>query len=280
VRSSLSPSALRSDDADRPPDELSARPLDLRLVPAAAAVWAVVLLGLGGGPASSIAATAAAGAVLLIALRRRHRAAAALVAAAGCAVAAGLLVTTQTMAVRENPLRSAAERGAATTLHVVVRDDPRAVRSTAVGGRPGAAQVVVPASLLSAETGGRRWTGSGRILLIAPAEGWATLLPGQRATADGLLAPATRTYLTVAVLRVRGVPRDLGRPPWWQTGAGAHRDGLRTAAGVLPHTSAGLLPGLAIGDVRGMPTEVDADFRAAGLTHLTAVSGTKGVRQR
>jgi competence protein ComEC len=262
----------RSDDTGRSPDDVPARPLDLRLVPAAAAVWAVVLLGLRGGPGPGVVVTALAGAVLLVALRRPGRAAPALVAAAGCAVAAGLLVTPQVLAVREHPVRAPAERGAAATLHVVVRDDPRAVRAAA--GRPGAGQVVVAASLLAGESGGRRWTGGGRVVLIAPAEGWAALLPGQPATADGLLAPASRGDLTVAVLRVRGAPRDVGRPPWWQTGAGALRDGLRTAAGVLPEASAGLLPGLAVGDVRGVPAEVDADFRAAGLTHLTAVSGS------
>ena len=112
------------------------------------------------------------------------------------------------------------------------------------------------------------------MLLIAPAEGWSTLLPGQRATAEGLLAPATRVDLTVAVLRVRGGPHEVGPPPPWQTAAGALRDGLRTAAAVLPAAPAGLLPGLAVGDTRGLPAEVDDDFRAAGLTHLTAVSGS------
>ena len=262
------PPARRTDDADGPRDVLPLRPLDLRLVPAAAGVWAVVLLGLSGGPRAGIVATGAAGVVLVVALGRRGRVAPALVAAAGCAVAAGLLVTIQAVALREHPLRPAAERGAAATVHVVVRDDPRAVRSTAAGGRPGAAQVTVPASLLGAETG-RRFTGGGRVLLVAPAEGWATLLPGQRATAEGLLASATRTDLTAAVLRVRGAPTDVGQPPWWQTGAGALRDGLRTAAAVLPEASAGLLPGLAVGDVRGMAAEVDADFRTAGLTQDT-----------
>jgi competence protein ComEC len=254
------------------PDDRHAapRPADLRLVPAAAAVWAVLLLGLGTGPGGAAAGTATAAAVLVVALYRRGRATAVLVAAAGCAVAAGLLVAAQTLAVRTHPLEAGAGRGAAATVHVVVRDDPRPLRSA---GR-GPTQVVVPATLVAAETAGMRWRGGGRVLLVAPAAGWATLLPGQRATADGLLAPSSRADLTVAVLRVRGGPDEVGPPPWWQTGAGALRDGLRDAAGVLPEAPAGLLPGLAVGDTRGLPAEVTDDFRAAGLTHLTAVSGS------
>jgi len=134
--------------------------------------------------------------------------------------------------------------------------------------------VVVPATLAAAEAGGMRWRGGGRVLLIAPAGGWSTLLPGQRVTADGLLAPSAGADLTVAVLRVRGAPAQIGAASWWQTGAGTLRDGLRAAAAVLPPASAGLLPGLAIGDTRGLPAEVEDDFRAAGLSHLTAVSGS------
>ena len=43
---------------------------------------------------------------------------------------------------------------------------------------------------------------------------------------------------------------------------------------ILPEGPAGLLPGLAVGDVRDLPGEVRDDFRAAGLSHLTAVSGS------
>jgi competence protein ComEC len=113
------------------------------------------------------------------------------------------------------------------------------------------------------------------VLLIAPAYEWAALLPGQAATAEGLLAPAGRRDLTVAVLRVRGPPREVSAPPWWQHAAGGLRAGLREAAGVLPPGPGGLLPGLAVGDTSRLTAEVEADFRAAGLTHLLAVSGEK-----
>ncbi len=195
-----------------------------------------------------------------------------LVAAGGCALAAALVVTAHTVMVRDHPVRAAAERGAAATLHVVVGDDPRELRSSGVGPARRGAGAGARGAACGADRGGR-WTGGGRVLLIAPAEGWSELLPGQPVTAEGLLAPATRSDLTVAVLRVRGGPRDVGRAPWWQTAAGTLRDGLRSAAAVLPEAPAALLPGLAVGDTRNLPAELRDDFRAAGLSHLTAVSG-------
>ncbi|WP_217184221.1 ComEC/Rec2 family competence protein [Streptomyces sp. AC495_CC817] len=41
----------------------------------------------------------------------------------------------------------------------------------------------------------------------------------------------------------------------------------------LPEPGAALLPGLAVGDTRAVEAELDADMRASGLSHLTAVSG-------
>ncbi|MEV4775032.1 ComEC/Rec2 family competence protein [Microbacterium sp. LWH12-1.2] len=41
----------------------------------------------------------------------------------------------------------------------------------------------------------------------------------------------------------------------------------------LPEPGAGLLPGLAVGDTRAVPTALNDDMRVSGLSHLTAVSG-------
>ena len=177
-----------------------------------------------------------------------------------------LLVTT-------HPLHEQALRGAAATLRVVLRDDPRALRTPGRTGGPAAARAIVAAELVETTAGAHTWHGGGRVLLLAPAEGWLGLLPGQNVTAEGLLAPPERADLTIAVLRVRGAPRDVTAPPWWQSGAGGLRAGLRAAAGTLAPAEAGLLPGLAIGDTSALTSEVEDDFRAAGLTHLLAVSG-------
>ncbi|HVL85105.1 MAG TPA: competence protein ComEC, partial [Pseudonocardia sp.] len=90
-----------------------------------------------------------------------------------------MVITAHTLLVTGHPVRVAAERGAAATLELVVRDDPRPVRGPAYGSRPGtAAQVLVPAELRGALVGADRWRGGGRVLLLAPAEGWSGLLPG------------------------------------------------------------------------------------------------------
>ncbi|MFC7659268.1 ComEC/Rec2 family competence protein [Pseudonocardia benzenivorans] len=172
--------------------------------------------------------------------------------------------------VATHPLADAAARGASATVRVTLTDDPRPVR---VSGGFGPAQVTITASLDQARAGAGVWTSGGRVLLLAPAEGWEVLLPGQSVRAEGLLAPAARHDLTIAVLRVRGSPAEVGPAPWWQTAAGGLRDGLRAASRTLPERSAGLWPGLAVGDTRDQSPEVADDFRAAGLTHLTAVSG-------
>jgi competence protein ComEC len=246
-------------------------PPDLRLVPAAAAAWVVTLLGLGLGPLAGAAVAVAAGAATVLTYRGRRSPV--LLAAAGTAAAAGLVIAAHTLLVTAHPLHEPALRGAAATLRVVLRDDPRALRTSGAPGGPAAARVVVPAGLVTATAGAGSWTVGGRVLLLAPAEGWRGLLPGQVVTAEGLLAPPERADLTVAVLRVRGAPHEVTAPPWWQSAAGGLRSGLRDATGTLPPAEAGLLPGLAIGDTSALTSEVDDDFRAAGLTHLLAVSG-------
>ncbi len=248
------------------------RPPDMRLVPPAVTVWTVVLIGIVGGPVVAIGLTVVAGLIALVA--GRGRGPAVVLAVAGCATAAGLVITAHTVLLVQHPLREPADRGAAATLRLLLRDDPRAIRADVYGSHPGGAtQVLIAATVLHAQVDGRHWVAGGRVLLIAPAESWGRLLPGQVGTAEGLLAPAGRRDLTVAVLRVRGPPAEVTPPPWWQVVAGGLRTGLREAAGVLPQASAGLLPGLAVGDTSGLTAEVEADFRVAGLTHLMAVSG-------
>ncbi|MBL8927476.1 MAG: hypothetical protein JNM77_14730, partial [Pseudonocardia sp.] len=144
----------------RPPgaDAEPTRPPDLRLVPAAGGAWAVVLLGLHTGPVGGVVGAALAGGLLLTGLLGRR---AVLVATGGCALAAALVVTAHAVMLRDHPVRAAAGRGAAATLHVVVGDDPRRLRSSGADVRPGAAQVLVPAVLRAAQTAGGRWAGGG-----------------------------------------------------------------------------------------------------------------------
>jgi competence protein ComEC len=246
----------------------------------AAWVGALVALGPGWGPGALLAALALVGAVLggwrLLAARHSGadapRWAAGLLASGICAAAVGGLASTAAHQVAGHPLRAAAVAGSAATLEVVLTDDPAPLRST---GPAGGARVVVRAQLIGAQAAGARWRGDGRVVLLAPAQGWAGLLPGQRATASGSLSASTRADLTVAVLRTRGPPREVGPPPGLQLAAGDLRAGLRDASrAVLADEPGALLPGLVVGDTSGIGADLDRDFRTAGLTHLLAVSGS------
>jgi len=246
---------------------------DLRLVPVALTGWTVVLSGLYLG----CVVAAALGAVgLLIAAAAALRGRCALViAVGGVAAAMALVVATQTWQMEHHPLRAAAQRGSAATLVVHLRDDPRSVASPGYGGRQTQVQqVVIHAELEAATVAGQQWRTGGRVILLAPARGWTGLLPGQRVRTSGLLAPANRSDLTVAVLRVRGGPDVLSAPTAVQRVAERLRSGLRLAARDLDPEPAGLLPALVVGDTSAMVPTVEAEFRAAGLTHLIAVSGT------
>ncbi len=241
-------------------------------MPAALTGWAVVLAGLYLGSAAAaalgIAGLLAAG---VAALRGRS---AVVVAVGGVAAALALVVGAQAWQVEHHPLRAAAERGSSVTVLVHLRDDPQAIVSSGYGGQRSQPQrVVVHAELEAAELAGRQWRTGGRIVVLAPAQGWTGLLPGQRVRATGLLALPDRSDLTVAVLRARGGPEVLAAPTAVQRVAERLRSGLRLAVGVLDPEPAGLLPALVVGDTSMMVPTVEDEFRAAGLTHLTAVSG-------
>ena len=246
---------------------------DLRLVPAALVGWAMVLCGLHFGPIVAVG-FGAVGVLVAGAAALRGRSPAFL-AMAGVVAALALVVGTQTWQVERHPVRAAAVRGLAATVTVRLHDDPRAVASPGYGGRrPELQQAVIRAELESAQIAGQHWRTGGLVILLAPAGGWTGLLPGQRLRATGLLAVPDRPDLTVAVLRVRAQPQVLSAPTAVQRVAERLRSGLRLAARVLDPEPAGLLPALVVGDTSAMVPAVQAEFRAAGLSHLAAVSGT------
>jgi competence protein ComEC len=104
-----------------------------------------------------------------------------------------------------------------------------------------------------------------------PLSGSGLLEPiGAGGFADYLRARGVTAVLSVDDVAVRGPPTNpLLRLA--NAARGALRRGART---ILPAREAGLLLGLAIGDTSAMDPEVDEDFRATGLGHLLAVSGS------
>ena len=110
------------------------------------------------------------------------------------------------------------------------------------------------------------------VLVLAQHNDWLGLLPGCQVVTNGRLQPA-RDGDVAAVLSASGRPVQTRSPPRLQRAAGALRAVMRDAAGRLDERERGLLPGLVDGDVSRLDPDVSAEFRAAGLSHLTAVSG-------
>ncbi|UJW32267.1 ComEC/Rec2 family competence protein [Saccharothrix sp. AJ9571] len=255
---------------------------DLRLVPAALTVWLGTLGGLLIGWWVAVAVgtgVAAAAAVAFVVIRRRavggERTRALLLALLGFGAVLAVVVTPRLHNAQEDPIRPSADRGVHAVLRVTVTERPRPIRSAGYAGRAGGTSaVVIPADVAEATVEGRMVRSNGRVVLIAALDGWSSLLPGQQVTASGSLDPGRPAELTVAALQVRGSPQATTEAPWWQQAAASMRAGLRKASGVLDEEPAGLLPGLAVGDTAGMSRRVEDEFRDAGLSHLTAVSGT------
>ena len=110
---------------------------------------------------------------------------------------------------------------------------------------------------------GDRLGGSGSFRGVVPDDGF-----------EGYLADRGVDALVSASELVReGPPRSL-----WLRVANSVRDALAIGARrALPRRQAGLLLGLTIGETRGMHPEIVEDFRATGLGHLVAVSGSNVV---
>jgi competence protein ComEC len=188
-----------------------------------------------------------------------------------CGAFSMMLTSLRLRAAEVDPLRPHAARGESAQLTVALADRPRPIFSVGFGGQQaGAHSAVVPADVLQARVGAQRVPSHGTVLLLVPIDGWSNLLPGQEVRADGRLAPGDSS---VAVLRVRGPPDGVTPAPAWQRAAEAMRAGLRRASGVLSEELAGLLPALVVGDTSALPHRVVEEFRAAGMSHLLAVSG-------
>ena len=187
---------------------------------------------------------------------------------AGCAVGALHLT-----AVRGSGLAGFAADGATVRATGTLTADPGRHPAAVHGERRGADLVVVPVRLERVEVRGRTLRTRAPTLVLAHDRRWLGLLPGQRVVLTGRLGPARAGGPVAAVVTVRGPPRLVGAAPTVQRVAGDLRAGLRRAATVLPPAERGLLPGLVLGDTSRMPVELVDEFRTAGLTHLTAVSG-------
>ena len=251
-------------------DESPLAHVDVRLVPAAFTGWTVTAAGIVWPVGRALAfccvvLVAAACAPLCLARGRRRprvRAISAGVLAMGVVGAGfGLAIALRTDAVARHPI--AAEFGTAAPVTVTPSESPLSVGS----GNQG--RLMFRATLQRLRTDEM----SGRVVVFARTSDFGGVMAGQPVRFTARITRPVRRDLTVAVLNATG------RPTMGQAGAlqrAAHTVRTRFAAAArdaLPAEQAAMLPALVLGDTAAVSAETSRDFRAAGMTHLTAVSG-------
>ena len=250
-------------------DESVAVPLDVRLVPAALTSWIVTAAGtvwpVGRVFASCCVMLAAvSGALLWYAARRRSRNArlrsisAGLVAIGVVGAGFGLAIALRADTVSRHPIIAAF----GTAVPVTVTPSETALSL-------GQGRLMFRATLQRL----RADEMSGRVVVFARASDFGEVMVGQPVRFTARISHPSRHDLTVAVLNATGRP-TFGQASAVQQAAHTVRSRFVAAVrGVLPPDQAAMLPALVLGDTSAVATATSREFRAAGMTHLTAVSG-------
>jgi len=243
--------------------------LDVRLVPAALTSWIVTAAGIvwpvGRVLAWCCAVVAvAAGAMWFCAARRPKRASqsgainAGLVAVGVVGAGFGLAIGLRADAVARHPITAAFGASAPVT----VTPSESAVSL-------GSGRLMFRATLQYL----REDEMSGRVVVFARASDFGDTMVGRPIRFTARISRPRRHDLTVATLNATGRPAE-GQAGVVQRAAHAVRSRFAaTVRDVLPAEQAAMLPALVLGDTSAVSTTTSRDFRGAGMTHLTAVSG-------
>lgn len=246
------------------PDPVSR--LDVRLVPAATAAWAVTAAAIVWGIGVLLAVLGAAIGISWALAGHRwpnrfpllRATAAGVLGVAVVGAGFGIAAELRSDAVRQHPL--AARSGETAWVNLSAVDSPRQTGSARLLFR-GELHRVAEVEM------------AGTVVVFASTADFGQLSAGQPVRFRARIAKSTRRDLTVAVLTAVGRP-EFGRASPVQRAAQAVRAGFAAACrATLPPDQAAVLPGLVLGDTTAVPAVTTADFRTAGLTHLTAVSG-------
>ena len=169
-------------------------------------------------------------------------------------------------------LELAASQGEELALTLEMATVPRRLESG-----HGPPQLVFDAFVIHATSRGRALTGRMPVRVVAAAA-WAGLQPGDQAWTAGRIGAAGARDSVAGVLHPGSAPTAV------KAGKGgvqavvvsmrqAWKDRVDSVwAGRSPDT-AGLLPGMVMGDRQGMGGDLNDAMKTVGLTHLTAVSG-------
>lgn len=236
--------------------------MDLRLVPAAAAVWAVAAWAVGAGP-GAVLVVAVVSVVVGGAAAGRFRALAlvAVVVAAVAASTAWRLGDVQATPVAE--LAASCER---VTVQAQVVRDGRVFESVGSQG------TVVGLLVLRVEDRHGRVHGVRDPVTAFLRDAHEDLVVGRRLVLQGRLGPPGdhRDTATLQVTRRSAVQGAA----WWWSASERVRAGVRSSVDHAPPAPSALVPALVVGDDAALPDRVEEEFRRTGLTHLLAVSGT------
>jgi competence protein ComEC len=249
--------------------------LDVRLVPAAVIGWMVTAAGLvwpiGGALAGGCVGLAAASGLAWWLLEGGSRPpgplpaiSAALLAAGVVGAGYGLAIAMRTDAVGRHPITAAF--GSSAPVTVVPSENALPV---------GRGRIMFRARLLQL----RDDEIAGRVVVFArssdpsDSSGFGELMVGQPVRFSARISHPVRHDLTVAVLTATGQP-ELGSAGAVPRAAHSVRSRFAAAAHrVMSADQAAMLRALVLGDTSLVTAGTSSEFRAAGMTHLMAVSG-------
>ncbi|UPK73691.1 ComEC/Rec2 family competence protein [Nocardioidaceae bacterium SCSIO 66511] len=237
--------------------------VDYRMAVPALIAWAGAAVAVGRRPGEVMLAAVVAGVAGVITARRGLRLATItlLVLSATCLVA-GLRLTTAST----GPVAALAADGAAVSLRLDVVSDPRTID---IGY---AELVVVEARATHVEGRGVSADTREPIVVFADEE-WADVRLGESVDASGVLSPSDSSD-HAAELHGNSDYTVVGDPAWWWDASAELRAAVTESVSRRSDDVAALVPALVHGDDQAMPEQLADDFRASGLTHLLAVSGT------
>lgn len=270
-----SPARVPDPGTDDPPapGTVSPRP-DLRAAALGLVAWLAALVALRLPRVALVVGLSLGLVVVVVLLRRATGSPTDAARAVARTAAAWLLLATVVVGVtvlrvervQRSGVADLVERGGTVTLTVRTRSDPR------VHERGGRSFVTLRGVLTEVRSrdGPRRVRAP---VLVIGDPTWSRVPLGARVQARGRFDAADDPDLAAVVL-TRGPPSTTTAPTPALRAVDRVRQGIRTA--VAPHADrpAALVPALVDGDDAEVDDALDADFRASGLTHLLAVSGT------
>ena len=219
---------------------------------------------------STVAASVLAVAGALAVGRGRREVVVAVAALVLVAATAGAVAALRADRIAHNPVAELAADGAAVTAVGTVASDPHVVSG---GPQSFAGDQVVWRLVVHAVTGRGRTIDLAAPVLVLGGSDDARMPLGATVRLHGVLVPADDRDLA-ALLRPSGDAEVVEAPgPWWRA-AGAVRQALRDSVAHRPADQRALVPALVDGDDAEVDPSLQDAFRATGLTHLLAVSGT------